>query len=311
MDYKDREMCIWFLSNYADFRYFELSETAFDYLSFEMEQKGISVGLCAACMEDEKRCMELARKKWKASRSADMGRLLSIMDGALQRFKDSANEKQTRILVVSHFSMESFSVQAKEQAKSLQISIARYYTLKAAAEDLYCRKLLEFAEERNFSLHQAYEKLKRKIRDHEPGERLYENSLVVLKKYMAVKKHAVLEKAKERQCGTSARNAVEQASYLLGGDILARWMHSSMMENTYIEILFIDETIRRMRQISREGRMYADILSVMYTDERYEMFDRAEKIEKLGMTDRVFYSRRKKAVMMFSKILWGSTGYRA
>lgn len=294
------DMGKWLLLKFNELKYFELDESAFEVRRCDMGH-GVSVDYCVEYMEDMERCMELAKKKWSSREQGIEGKTLRFMEDVFSTYDRRNDERYRNVLHESFFSKESLSFSAKEYAQNNYIGLSRVYGIRAAAEDSYVHELIRRAEREGFDIEKAYRSIRERYDRHLPGGTFYEDSLDVLKKYRKVKFGSVEERMKESSVFTCD---------VSGNDILSRWMNSSMMEKTFVELLLTEEAVEKMKSLGNTGKRYAEMIHVMFMDERYEGMSVEERIEVLGMTERVFYADRKKAVTMFSKVLWGTSGYR-
>ena len=77
-----------------------------------------------------------------------------------------------------------------------------------------------------------------------------------------------------------------------------------MVETTNAYISFVDEAMRRMGWLGNDGRDYCRILEILFIDPEWHSRGTEERLKETGLTTRQFYDRRRKAIEMFSKILW-------
>ena len=114
--------------------------------------------------------------------------------------------------------------------------------------------------------------------------------------------------------GSGRKNEYEKAldriEYTNLPNSMKRWLYSSMVETTNAYISFVDEAMRRMGWLGNDGRDYCRILEILFIDPEWHSRGTEERLKETGLTTRQFYDRRRKAIEMFSKILWGPCGHR-
>ena len=329
------EAGLWLLEHYHEIKFFTISREAADFNMQLMKSEAAAysirdvIGFC----ESEQSCIRRGENIWNHLDSRYADGIVSAMNKALNQMgHDSIEEENGRkVLKEVYFSKDSFKLSVNSRIEKTGFSVHTFYSILYDAVAIYSRNLycvmkrdrdvfINVCDEDSFI--KEISKMQKVYTGHSLGGTFYKDTMKLLKNY----NHLKYEGVQSRICESEARmadylggtkgkgsyyeSALDRIDYANMPDDIKKWMYSSMAETTNAYLMFIDEAYRRMGWLGSKGKEYQEIINMSFLDPDKRAGSFRELVENSGMSQRVYYFRRQKAIEMMSKVLWGALGHR-
>ncbi len=318
----------WLLHHYYEIKFYNIvgkSEVVEDILDSE-ERSSYSIRDVIAFADKEESSARRAREVMNYVQSKYCSDLVRVMD----RTYELLAEKGGHCIIYSEILRKRFMIKDADW-QMLDCMYKGYYEQLKHSVEKYCELFADVIKRnhRQFDGCNTNEDIVREVEMMQMASDIhgkdgicYKDTVRLLKSYKEIKFSGIQkrigdasEDIEEFLCRSSGRKneyekALDRIDYTNLPNSMKKWLYSSMADTTNAYISFVDEAMRRMGWLGEEGRNNRRMLEILFTDPEWSRCGSEEKIKETGLTVRQFYFRRRKAIEMFSKLLWGPFGHR-
>ena len=322
------EAVYWLLKHYYEIKFYNIvgkNEVVRDILDSE-ESSSYSISDVIIFAEKEESCIRRSRDVLNYVRSEYCADLIQTMDRSYELLAERGGHyviysdllrKRFMVKNINRSQLENLYSGYYEQ---LMHSIEKYSEIFAAVIKRNHRCFDDIHT--NEDIIREVERMQKACKIHDKNGICYKDTVKLLKSYREIKFSGI-----QKRIGDSSKDiedflcndavikneygkALDRIEYTDLPNSMKRWLYSSMVETTNAYISFVDEAMWRMRWLGREGRDYRRILEILFIDPQWCKRSSEDRLRETGLTTRQFYDRRRKAIVMLSKILWGPFGHR-
>ena len=318
----------WLLRHYYEIKFYNIvgkNQVLKDIQESE-ENSSYSIRDVIIFAEKEESCIRRSREVLDYVRSEYCADLIGVMDRAYELLAQRGGHH----IIYSELLRKRFMTKNVDCClledtycsyyEQLKHSIEKYSELFASVIKRNHRQFYDVRT--NEDIVREVEMMQKACKIHEKSGICYKDTLKLLKCYREIKYSGIQKRIGDSSKdiedflskGSGRKNEYEKAldriEYTNLPNSMKRWLYSSMVETTNAYISFVDEAMRRMGWLGNDGRDYCRILEILFIDPEWHSRGTEERLKETGLTTRQFYDRRRKAIEMFSKILWGPFGHR-
>lgn len=318
----------WLLKHYYEVKFYNIvgkNEVVRDIMNLE-DGSSYSISDVIIFAEKEESCIRRSRDVLDYVQSEYCADLIQTMDRAYELLA----ERGGHYIICSELLRKRFMVKNVNR-RQLEDCYSGYYEQLSHSIEKYSEIFASVIKRNrrcfndihtNEDIVREVEMMQRAVRIHSKNGICYKDTLKLLKSYSEIKFSGI-----QKRIGDSSRDiedflhndicrkneygkALDRIEYTNLPNSMKRWLYSSMIETTNAYISFVDEAMWRMRWLGNKGKDYRRILEILFIDPEWCRRSSEDRLNETGLTARQFYDRRRKAIEMLSKILWGPFGHR-
>lgn len=322
------ESVYWLLKHYYEFKFYNIAgenEVVRDIMESE-KISSYSISDVIVFTEKGDSCTRRMKSVMDYIQSDYCVSIVKIMDNAYKRLEARGGH----CIMYSQIIKKRFMSKNKE-SEEIKIMHNSYYEYLKRAVEMYCEMFSNIIRRNRSCFSDIHTEediikevalLKKVYRMHSHGGVCYKDTEKLLKNYKEIKYLGVQERIGDSSesieyflCNNICKKneyekALDRIDYISLPDSMKKWMYSSMLETTNAYLCFVDEALRRMNWLGEKGKEYRALIDILFIDPQWYGRRNEEKLNETGFTLRKFYERRRKAIEMLSKILWGVLAHR-
>lgn len=327
----------WLLNNYRDMRYLNVDGDIGGGVNREKNDIGmvaedtLDIGDLIDYAGSQESKMRRMRMMWDGYNTTISEKIVKGMDSALRRLGDGDMRDAgfADLLRGFYVSKEYLGIPVMERITGLGYKPSWFYINHNKAVERYSRVLWEvmyYYDDSPFcgctaeQIELITDRMKKASAMHNVGGECYQETVQILKYYSLVNftnvKNRIRESERdiEEKLGKGRRRQTYDILDFIEipgfSRELKNWMHSSMMETTAAHVSYIDKCVSQLRFVGKRGKEYERIIRACYMQYRFFHTKWEDRARMLGYSQRMFYCRRKEAISLLSKILWGALSCR-
>lgn len=318
----------WLLKHYREFKFYNImgeNEILNDITESEEEAR-YSISDVIIFAEKEESCTRRLKNLVRYTKSEYCSNLIKLLDRAYRLLVEQGGHN----IIYSEILRKRFMLKNTD-CSQIEHKGSGYYVQLRHAIEKYCGLFVSVIKRNrtNFSdictdddIVREVELMKKAYMIHSKDGICFKDTVKLLKCYREIKYSGI-----QRRIGDSSEDienflsgqsgfkrgyemTLDRIEYTNLPNNMKKWMYSSMMETTNAYLAFVEEALRRMRWLGEKGCEYRRILDIMFIDPEWDRRSNEEKLKETGLTIRQLYERRRKAIEVLSKILWGILGHR-